>query len=313
REGDGRGAGGGGGWGGVDEMRRKREKSVWGVAKGEPGGAKDDNLPDFIPVKTNHPGKGPQGSHIFLDGAKAIEKMKVAKGMKVNLFADEKKFPDLVNPVQLSWDSKGRLWVAVWPTYPHWKPTEQRNDKILILEDTDGDGVADKCHVFADKSHNLTGFEFYNAGVLVAQAPDILFLKDSKGGDQADIRQRVVHGLDSADTHHTSNSFVMGPGGAIYFQEGTFHHTQVETPYGPPERCANAGVFRYHPRTQKFEVYVTFGFANPHGHVFDEWGRDIVIDGTGAQPYDAVLFSGRLEHPHKHNRPPTVWGPPSRP
>ena len=108
------------------------------------------------------------------------------------------------------------------------------NDKLLILEDTDGDGKADKCTVFADDLHNPTGFEFWNGGVLVAQAPDLLFLKDTDGDDKADVRERVISGLDSADTHHTSNSFTLDPGGALYFQEGTFHHTQVETPYGPP-------------------------------------------------------------------------------
>ena len=89
---------------------------------------------------------------------------------------------------------------------------------------------------------------------------------------------------------------------ALYFQEGTFHHTQVETPYGPPQRCANAGVFRYEPRTQKFEVYVTYGFANPHGHVFDRWGQDIVVDGTGAKPYHGALFSGHLDFPQQARR-----------
>ncbi|HYT94316.1 MAG TPA: HEAT repeat domain-containing protein, partial [Gemmataceae bacterium] len=93
------------------------------------------------------------------------------------------------------------------------------------------------------------------------------------------------------------------------FQEGTFHHTQVETPYGPPERCANAGVFRYEPRTQKFEVYVRFGFANPHGHVFDRWGQDIVVDGTGANPYHGTLFSGQIDYPQRHGKPPMVYDP----
>src|SRR5262249_17825319 len=78
-------------------------------------------------------------------------------------------------------------------------------------------------------------------------------------------------------------------------------------PYGPPVRLANAGVFRYEPRTQKFDVYVTFGFANPHGHIFDRWGQDIVIDGTGANPYHAALFSGHLPFPHKHQQPRQVW------
>src|SRR5437870_7915302 len=185
------------------------------------------------------------------------------------------------------------------------------NDKLLVLEDTNGDGKADKCTVFADGLQNPTGFEFYNGGVLVAQAPDLLFLKDTKGTGKADLRVRVLHGMDTADTHHTANSFTLDPGGALYFQEGTFHHTQVETPYTAPVRCANAGVYRYEPRTQKFESYVTFGFANPHGHVFNRWGQDIVVDGTGAVPYDAALFSGYLPFPEKHRQPPSVYKPPS--
>ena len=138
--------------------------------------------------------------------------MTVGKGLKVNLFASEKEFPDLANPVQMAFDTKGRLWVAVWPTYPHWKPKEEMNDKILILEDTDGDGKADKQTVFADDLHCPTGFEFCNGGVLVAQAPDLMFLKDTDGDDKADVRERVLSGLDSADTHHTSNSFALDPG-----------------------------------------------------------------------------------------------------
>jgi putative heme-binding domain-containing protein len=124
---------------------------------------------------------------------------------------------------------------------------------------------------------------------------------------------RVLSGLDSADTHHTSNSFVMDPGGAFYFQEGTFHHTQVETPWGPVVRNANAGVFRYEPRAQKFDVYVNFGFANPHGHAFDHWGQDIVVDGTGANPYHAALFSGHLDYPQRHRQPPQVYQQKTRP
>jgi putative heme-binding domain-containing protein len=78
-------------------------------------------------------------------------------------------------------------------------------------------------------------------------------------------------------------------------------------------RCANAGVFRYEPRTQKFSVYVPFGFANPHGHVFDRWGQDIVVDGTGSQPYHAALFSGHLDFPRKHASPPQVYQQRTRP
>ncbi len=297
----------------LDVMTANRDKHVWSVAQGGDSPVDDSDTPPFIPVKTNFPGKGPNGTHLFLSGEDEIKTMTLGKHMKINLFADEKMFPELAKPVQMAWDTKGRLWVAVWPSYPHFKPKEEQNDKILILEDTDGDGVADKCTVFADHLHCPTGFQFYNGGVLVAQCPDIMYLKASDGGDHADIRVRVLDGMDSADTHHMSNSFSIDPGGAIYWQEGTFLHTQVESPYGPPVRNANAGVYRYEPRTQKFGVYVTYGFANPHGHVWDRWGEDYVYDGTGANPYNGALFSGHLPFPEKHPHPPQVYEQRTRP
>ncbi len=297
----------------LDVLTANRDKVVWAAAQGKELKPDDSNIPEFIPVVSNKPGPLTGGKHEFLSGEAEIAKMEIAKGIKVNLFADETMFPELVNPVQMAFDTRGRLWVAAWQTYPHWKPTEPMNDKLLILEDNNGDGRADRCKTFAGDLHNPTGFEFWNGGVIVAQGPDVLFLKDTDGDDKYDIKDRILHGLDTADTHHTSNSFTFDPGGALYFQEGTFHHTQVETPWGPPVRLANAGVFRYEPRSQKFETYVSFPFANPHGHVWDRWGRDIVHDGTGAQPYDGALFSGRIDFPQKHNRPPQVYQQRTRP
>ncbi len=297
----------------LDAMVANRDKAIWAAAKGQPFQVDDSNTPPMLNVVTNKPGQGPGGTHLFLTGEQAIQSMKLGKDLRVNLFADETMFPVLAKPHQMAFDTKGRLWVATWPTYPHWTPKSPDSDKLLVLEDTDGDGKADKCTVFADGLHNITGFEFTNGGVLVAQGPDIMFLKDTDGDDVADVRQRVLHGVDTADTHHTSNSFVLDPGGAIYFQEGTFHQTQVESPYGPPRRLSNGGVFRYEPKTQKLDIYVTYGFANPHGHVFDRWGRDIVVDGTGANPYDGALFSGYLPYPQKHGRIPQVYQQRTRP
>jgi putative heme-binding domain-containing protein len=296
-----------------DAMTANRDKRIWAVAQGGDAPVNDSNAPPLIPTRTNRPGPGPNGTYLFLDGNEAIQKMTLAKGMKINLFASEKEFPDLAKPVQMAFDAKGRLWVAVWPGYPHWRPTEQINDKLLVFEDTNGDGKADKMTVFADHLNCPTGFTFYNGGVLVAQAPGLVFLKDTNGDGKADLRVRVLEGLDSADTHHTANSFALDPGGAVYFQEGVFHHTQVETPYGPPQRCTNAGVYRYEPRSQKFDVYITYPFANPHGHLFDRWGQDIVYDGTGANPYHAALISGHLEYPNKHPHAPQVYQQRTRP
>ena len=297
----------------LDIKTSNRDKVVWSFAKGKESKADDSNIPELIPVISNKPGPLEGGKHEFLTGEQSIEKMTVHKNMKVELFAEESQFPELVNPVQMAFDTKGRLWVAVWPTYPHWNPTEPMQDKLLILEDTNGDGKADTCKTFAGDIHNPTGFEFWGGGVLVAQGPDLLFLKDTNGDDKYDVKERIIHGLDTADTHHTSNSFALEPGGAVYFQEGTFHHSQVETPWGGARRVANGAVFRYEPRTQKFDVYVSFGFANPHGHAFEKWGQDFVYDGTGAQPYHALLFSGAVDYPNKHGRPPQVYQQRTRP
>ena len=297
----------------IDLLTSNRDKVAWAAAEGRDIKPDDSNLPPFIPVISNLPGPLPGGKHLFLSGEDEIKKMTIHHGMKVNLFASEEMFPTLVNPVQMAFDTRGRLWVSAWQTYPHWKPTEPADDKLLILEDTDGDGRADKCTTFAGDLQNPTGFEFWGGGVIVAQGPDILFLKDTNGDDKYDVKERIIHGMDTADTHHTANSFVLDPGGALYFQEGTFHHTQVETPWGPPRRNANAGVYRYEPRTRKFDVYVTFPFANPHGHAFDRWGQDIVVDGTGAVPYHAPLFSSRLDFPQKHNGTPQLYRQRTRP
>ncbi len=297
----------------LDELTENRDRKIWSLAQAKPAAVDDSNTDPPIKVITNKPGPGPGGAHIALDEKQSLEKITVAKGFRVELFASEREFPELVNPVQMSFDTKGRLWVATWPTYPHWEPKTEMNDRLLIFEDTDADGRADRYKTFAGGLHNPTGFEFYNGGVLIAQAPDLVFLKDTDGDDVADVRQRVLHGLDSADTHHSANSFVFDPGGALYFQEGTFHHTQVETPYGPPVRSANAAVYRFEPRTSKFEVYVPFGFANPHGHVFDRWGQDIIHDGTSSVPYHGTLFSGRLNFPDKHPSPPAVYQQRTRP
>ncbi|MGE0605958.1 MAG: PVC-type heme-binding CxxCH protein [Pirellulales bacterium] len=297
----------------LDQLTSHRDRHVWAVAQGSDRPIDDSGTLDYVPVVTNKPGTLDGGKHLYLSGEEAIEKMAVHPGLKIELFASEERFPELVNPVQMAFDTRGRMWVAVWPTYPHWKPRQPMNDKLLILEDTDNDGKADKCTTFADDIHNPTGFEFWGGGVILAQGPDILFLKDTDGDDKYDVKERLLHGLDTADTHHTANSFALDPGGALYFQEGTFHHTQVETPWGAPRRVANGAVFRYEPRTQKFDVYVSFGFANPHGHVFDAWGNDLVYDGTGANPFHAALFSGDVDFPQKHGRPPQVYQQRTRP
>jgi putative membrane-bound dehydrogenase-like protein len=291
----------------LDVMTSNRDRRIWAIARGE--GAKaadvkidDTDTPPLIDAQTNEPGKGSNGRHIFVEGEEAIQKMTVAPGFEVNLFASEKEFPELVNPVQMAFDTRGRLWVAAWKSYPHWQPKSAMEDKLLILEDTNGDGKADKRTVFAGDLHNPTGFEFWNGGVIVGQPPNVVFLKDTNGDDRYDVKQLLLHGLDSADTHHAINSFTFDPGGALYMQEGIFHRTQVETPWGPTVRQADGGVYRFEPRSWKFEVYIPMNFPNPHGHVFDRWGRDIVFDATGGQPYYGPSFSTKKYYPAMETR-----------
>ncbi len=303
----------------LDVKTANRDRRIWATAAtlADPAAplppVEEVGLPEMIPVYTNMPGPLEGGKHAFLSGKEAIDKMTVHSGMKVELVADEGMFPELINPVQMSFDTKGRLWVAAWPTYPHWRPDEVMNDKLLILEDTDGDGRTDRVKTFADDLHNPIGFEFWGKGVIVSQGPAIVYLEDTDGDDKYDIKTRILGGIDTADTHHTSNSFTLDPAGTLYFQEGTFHHSQGETPWGPPVRVVNGAVFKYEPRTGKFGLYTSYAFANPHGHAFDHWGDDIVVDGTGAVPYWGSVFSTRLDGLDKHAGAPSVYKQRTRP
>src|SRR5204863_71040 len=109
-----------------------------------------------------------------------------------------------------------RLWVAAWRNYPERTPTSKKGDSLLIFEDTDGDGKADKCSTFIDDLNAPTGFQFYKDGVLVMQAPSLWFVRDTDGDGKADWKERILMGMDSADSHHTANAICYEPGGAIF-------------------------------------------------------------------------------------------------
>lgn len=235
----------------------------------------------------------------------AQERIRTAPGYEVNLFASEQEFPEIAKPVAMTFDARGRLWVLTSPTYPHLLPGSKPKDKLVILEDTNGDGRADKSTVFVDNLYQPMGFELGDGGVYVSQQPTLMFLRDTNGDDKADERRVILHGFGTEDSHHAIHAFQWGPGGDLYFQEGTFHHTQVETPYGPV-RVNYAAVFRYVPKTEKLEVFVSYPFANPWGHVVDTWGQHFISDASGGSNYYGTPFSGHVDYPRKQ-RPMKEW------
>ncbi len=292
----------------LDQMCQIRDQRIWKIAQGKKIAAKpDDNKTlSFLNPTTNvgaandpNKGKGKLGTLKYLSAAEQLKLFKLAPGYEINLVASEEQFPELANPVSMNFDSQGRLWVSTMASYPHWKPKSKLDDKILIFEDDNNDGKADRCKVFAGGLHQPTGFELGNGGAYVAVQPDIMFLRDTDGDDRADVRVRKLVGFDSADSHHGIAAFHWGPGGTLYFQEGTFKFSQVESPYGL-HRLAEAGIWKYNPRTEKFGVHVSFTFSNPWGHIFDRWGQDFIGDASGGLSYWAAPISGHIEYPMKH-------------
>jgi mono/diheme cytochrome c family protein/lysophospholipase L1-like esterase/glucose/arabinose dehydrogenase len=274
----------------IDVMTANRDKKVWAHANEETCYKVDDsNVPPPVGVISNVGGGSPSSSKVkegdknYMTPQEAADQFKLADGLEVNVFASEEMFPEMVNPVQMAVDTKGRLWAAAWKTYPKWEPLKEMDDRLLILPDEDRDGVADKAITFA-KVHNPTGFEFWNGGVVVASVPDILFLKDTDGDDVADVRIRLFHGLDSADTHHSANNFVYGPDGNFYYQRGVFHVSNVETPWTSAQQHGNSAMYRFNPRTFEYSFHAN-NSPNPHGISFDYWGYHFATDGTGGNAY----------------------------
>ncbi|MFK8114008.1 MAG: PVC-type heme-binding CxxCH protein [Rubripirellula sp.] len=292
----------------LDQMTANRDARIWSLANGEsiPDSVDDSNTLPFINPKTNVGGaddpnakRGKLGSLDYLNAAEQQKLFKLHDGFEIQLVASEEQFPELANPVALNFDNKGRLWVATMQSYPHWKPKTKMDDKILIFEDSDGDGDADECKTFAGGLHQPTGFEITANGAYIAEQPDILYMEDTDGDDIADKRSRKLFGFDSADSHHGISAFEWGPGGNLYFEEGTFKFSQVESPYGLT-RLSEAGIWRYHPKSHRFGVFANFAFANPWGHVFDRWGQNFIGDASPGNSYWAAPISGRIDHPLKH-------------
>lgn len=267
----------------IREMTMLRDEAIWQAVRGQKmdlaaADAKTSSLPE---VKTNYEPGRKNGSLRYLSGEEALSHFKLAPGYTINLFASEKEFPYLAKPVQISFDNKGRLWVAVMPTYPHWRPGDPKpNDKIIILEDTDQDGKADKQIIFADHLHLPLGFELSHEGVYVSQGTNFVLLKDTNGDDKADQQEILLSGFDDHDTHHNHHAFTTDASGAIYMGEGVFLLNDIETSYGPI-RGTNGGFFRYDPARHKLDRIAQLSIPNPWGIAFDQWGQAFYEETSG--------------------------------
>ncbi|MEO5891323.1 MAG: PVC-type heme-binding CxxCH protein [Ferruginibacter sp.] len=267
----------------IREMTLIRDTAIWKANKGEKMDldAADKNTSPLPIVQTNFKPSEKNGNLKYLYGQEALSKFKMAPGYKIDLFASEQEFPDLAKPVQISFDNKGRLWVAVMPTYPHWRPGDPKpNDKLLILEDTDGDGRADKETVFADHLQLPLGFEFAPEGVYLSQGTNFVLLKDTNGDDKADTKEILLSGFDDHDTHHAHHAYTTDPSGAIYMGQGVFLVNDIETSYGPV-RGTNGGFFRYDINRRKLDRIAQLSIPNPWGIAFDEWGQVFYAETSG--------------------------------
>jgi putative heme-binding domain-containing protein len=212
------------------------------------------------------------------DPEKERKALIVADGFEINLFASD---PLLAKPIQMNFDAAGRLWVATSETYPQIKPGQKANDKIVILEDTKGDGKADKVTVFADGLLIPTGIEPGDGGVYVGASTELLHFS-RPGGDKGPLHKRVVlSGFGTEDTHHMIHTLRWGHDGMLYFNQSVYIHSHIETPHGV-RRLGGGGIWQYRPETGELEVFAR-GWWNSWGHHFDRFGQSFVTDGAGGE------------------------------
>lgn len=200
-----------------------------------------------------------------------LASFEIADGYEVSLFADET--DGIANPVSIRWDPQGRLWVLCTWAYPQLKPQETPNDKLLILEDQDGDGRADKTTVFADGLNMPTGFALGDGGAYIGHGTELLHLADRDGDDKADERRVLFTGFGTGDTHQNINSFAWSPGGELMMCQGLHTFSRVETPWGIV-RGDEGGIWRYRPKRARLQPFMMLNMCavNPWGINHDRWG-----------------------------------------
>ncbi len=241
----------------------------------------------------DQPGPNDQYEFAGLTPDVAARAMKLPEGFTASAFAGE---PDVQQPIAMTLDDRGRLWIAEAYSYPRRLPDAEAQDRILIFEDVDGDGRFDKRTVFAEKLNLVSGLEWGFGGVWVGAAPQFLFIPDADGDDRPDGPPQVLlDGWGYQDTHETLNSFIWGPDGWLYGCHGVFTHSNVGKPGAADgERVPiNAGIWRYHPTRHVFEVFC-HGTSNPWGVDFNDFGQSFLTSCVIPHLYQ-VIQGGRYE------------------
>ncbi len=278
-------------------MTANRERHAWAMAQGQtPGLVDDENVPALDEVIES------RGANEWLSPADELKAFRVDPRFEVNLFASEEDFPDIACPIQMRWDSRGRLWVACSTTYPHIYPGQEPNDKIVILEDTDADGVADKSTVWADDLHVPLSFALTKKGAYVSEEPHFTLIEDTDGDGKADKRTKLLTGFGCEDSHHALHDFVWTPDGDLLFRESIFHNSQVETPYGPI-RAKNSAWFRFTPSNQRLTTFGSYPNTNPWGVTFDDWGNHVASHPIFASAFHATNPPYPKQHPRANGIP----------
>jgi putative membrane-bound dehydrogenase-like protein len=239
-----------------------------------------------------------------LSGIKAAQAMTPPKGFKITLAAAE---PDIVKPICFTLDARGRLWVVESHTYPVPAPEGQGRDRILIFEDTNGDGTLDSRKVFAEGLNLVSGIEVGMGGVWLGAAPYLLFIPaDFKNDKPTGPPQKLLDGWGTQDTHEVLNSLRWGPDGWLYGTHGVFTHSNVGKPGAPDsERLKlNAGVWRYHPTTHQFELFAE-GTSNPWGLDFNDYGHAFVTACVIPHMYHMIQGGRYFRQAGKHFNPYT--------
>jgi putative membrane-bound dehydrogenase-like protein len=242
--------------------------------------------------------------HAGLSGTEAAKVMTPPKGFKVTLAAAE---PDVIRPISFTIDPKGRLWVVEGHTYPVPAPEGQGRDRILIFEDTDGDGTLDSRKVFTDGLNLVSGIEVGMGGVWLGAAPYLLFIPvDPKTDKPAGPPQKLLDGWGVQDTHEVLNNLRWGPDGWLYGTHGVFTHSNVGKPGATDDQRTriNAGVWRFHPTTQQFEVFAE-GSSNPWGIDFNDYGHPFITVCVIPHMYHVIQGARYQRQAGKHFNPYT--------